>query len=113
MTLVELIEDTARIRELPPAQIPGLLVHLASVQSALTARFVAANAPAPEAAPADHPERLLSLPDVAELLHISKSSAYELARRGEIKTIRVGKKYVRMRRADLDAYVSVRAQNVA
>ena len=39
MTLVELIEDTARIRELPPAQIPGLLVHLASVQSALTPTF--------------------------------------------------------------------------
>lgn len=56
------------------------------------------------------PEQLLSLEEVAGLLKLPKSSAYELARRGDITTIRVGKKYLRVRRADFDAYVSARAQ---
>lgn len=84
-----------------PAVIIQLAARLAAAQC--TPTDVSAVMPKP-------PEQLLSLEDVAGLLKLPKSSAYELARRGDITTIRVGKKYLRVRRADFDAYVSARAQ---
>lgn len=85
--------------------IPAVIIQLA-------ARLAAAQPPRTDTAtmtpqPA---EQLLSLQEVADLLKLPKSSAYELARRGDIATIRVGKKYLRVRQADFDAYVSARAQ---
>jgi len=47
---------------------------------------------------------LLTAPDVAKALNVSKAQAYQLIRRKEIRSFSVGK-LVRVRRADLDAFI--------
>ncbi len=47
----------------------------------------------------------LSTQEVAELLHVSKSTIYELIRRGEINSYKVGRK-VRFTQDDVDAYIA-------
>ena len=51
------------------------------------------------------PNRSLSTQEVAELLHVSKSTIYELIRRGEINSYKVGRK-VRFTQDDVDAYIA-------
>ena len=47
----------------------------------------------------------LSTQDVAEILHVSKSTVYDLIRRGEIHSYKVGRK-VRFTQDDVDAYIA-------
>ncbi len=47
----------------------------------------------------------LSTQEVAEILHVSKSTIYELIRRSEINSYRVGRK-VRFTQDDVDAYIA-------
>jgi excisionase family DNA binding protein len=47
---------------------------------------------------------LLTAPDVAKALNVSKAQAYQLIRRKEIRSFSVGK-LVRVRREDLDAFI--------
>ena len=47
----------------------------------------------------------LSTREVAEILHVSKSTIYELIRRGEINSYRIGRK-VRFTQDDVDAYIA-------
>jgi excisionase family DNA binding protein len=49
-------------------------------------------------------DRLLTIPQVAARLGVPAGYAYELARRGEIPTVRFGK-YVRVRSADLQSWI--------
>lgn len=48
--------------------------------------------------------RLLKSEEVAEILHISRSMAYLLMKRGDIPTVRIGTA-VRVRPEDLDQYI--------
>ncbi len=52
-------------------------------------------------------ERLLKSDEVAELLHVSRSFAYQLMKRGDIVTVRIGKT-VRVRPNDLKDYIDKR-----
>lgn len=47
----------------------------------------------------------LSTQDVADILHVSKSTVYDLIRRGEIHSYKVGRK-VRFTQDDVDAYIA-------
>ena len=47
----------------------------------------------------------LSTQEVAEILHVSKSTVYDLIRRGEIHSYKVGRK-VRFTQDDVDAYIA-------
>ena len=47
----------------------------------------------------------LSTQDVAEILHVSKSTVYDLIRKGEIHSYKVGRK-VRFTQDDVDAYIA-------
>ena len=47
---------------------------------------------------------LLTAPEVARVLNISKAQAYQLIRRKELRSFSVGK-LVRVRREDLDAFI--------
>ena len=47
----------------------------------------------------------LSTQDVAEILHVSKSTIYELIRKGEIHSYKIGRK-VRFTQDDVDAYIA-------
>ncbi len=53
-------------------------------------------------------EQLLKNEEVARILHVSRSFAYLLMRRGEIPTVRIGTA-VRVRREDLEQYISEKA----
>ena len=47
----------------------------------------------------------LSTQEVAQILHVSKSTIYELIRRGEINSYKIGRK-VRFTQDDVDAYIA-------
>ena len=51
------------------------------------------------------PNKSLSTQEVAEILHVSKSTIYELIRRGEINSYKIGRK-VRFTQDDVDAYIA-------
>jgi excisionase family DNA binding protein len=53
-------------------------------------------------------ERLLTMPQVAERLNVPEAYARELGRLGELPTVRLGTKYVRVRASDLSAWIRER-----
>jgi excisionase family DNA binding protein len=56
------------------------------------------------------PQRdLLTLGQVADELGVSKRHVYDLRATGVLKTLRLSRKVVRVRRSDLDAYLQERA----
>jgi len=55
--------------------------------------------------------RLLKVQEVAEILGISKSYAFQLVSRGLIPSIRLGKKAVRVRPIDVENFISNNIQN--
>lgn len=50
-------------------------------------------------------DRLLSLPEVARYLGISRSGAYLLAKSGRLPSIRIARRVVRVRPVDLEEFV--------
>ena len=52
--------------------------------------------------------RLLKTEEVAEILQVSRSFAYQLMKRGEIPSVRIGNA-VRVRPEDLQRYISEKA----
>lgn len=51
------------------------------------------------------PEKLLKAEDIAELLSISRTAAYRLLRDGALPSVRFGGGTVRVRPADLAAFI--------
>jgi excisionase family DNA binding protein len=49
-------------------------------------------------------KRLLKASEVAEMLQLSRSKAYQLMQQGEIPTVRMGRT-VRVKRSDLEEYI--------
>lgn len=56
-------------------------------------------------------EPLLTVGEVASLMRVSNMTVYRLIKSGQLSAIRVGKNY-RIRRGDVDRYLSDRAVNV-
>ena len=50
-------------------------------------------------------DNALSALDVAKLLGVSKNTVYEMVRRGELKSYRVGRK-MRFTKEDVDSYIA-------
>ncbi|MBI4573258.1 MAG: helix-turn-helix domain-containing protein [candidate division NC10 bacterium] len=82
----------------------ALLAKLAGVQTALLGRLLAGGGNGAD--PGAAPEPLMKIPDVAKRLDVPMAFAYELARRGEIPTVRIGKKYVRVSSAALEKWMA-------
>lgn len=104
--LTALLQDPARVAEVPREAIPPLLAQCSALQSLLSARLASIPASgngSPEAPPDG--DRLLTIPEVAARLGVPKGYAYELARRGGLPTVRFGK-YVRVRLVDLQEWVT-------
>ena len=56
----------------------------------------------------DFGDSLLTVGEVAELMRVSNMTVYRLIKAGQLGAIRVGKNY-RIRRTDVDRYLSDRA----
>jgi excisionase family DNA binding protein len=52
--------------------------------------------------------RLLNPEDVAAILGVPHTFVYALARRGEIPTVRIGERYVRLRAGAIDRWIAAR-----
>ncbi|HXF73107.1 MAG TPA: helix-turn-helix domain-containing protein [Actinomycetota bacterium] len=50
-------------------------------------------------------DRLLSLPEVARYLGISRSGAYLLAKSGRLPSVQIARRIVRVRPEDLEAFI--------
>jgi excisionase family DNA binding protein len=103
--LDDIVDDPQSVWDLPRHRVEALLGRAMIVQQALLARLLSR--------PEDREQRggpradaLLTMHAVAEQLNVPLSFAYELARRGTIPTVRVGKKYVRVEPTALQAAVT-------
>ena len=97
-TLDALLADPAKADLVPPKRAQGLLIELASLQSILLQRALSG--------PFDNgkEELLLTIPEVAKRLKVSDYRAYELARQGTLKSVRLGK-LVRVKPSAIDDYL--------
>jgi excisionase family DNA binding protein len=55
--------------------------------------------------------RLLKLPEVAEILQVSRTQAYRLAKDGQLPCVRFGAQTVRVRVEDLQAFIESNRRN--
>ena len=99
-----LIALEAAVEQIPPSECPRWLGELERVKAILWQRLLAAEHADCSREAADTPGRLLTIPQVAEILSIPESRAYELARQGQLRTVHIGK-YIRVLEADLNQYV--------
>ena len=60
----------------------------------------------------DFGEPLLTVGEVATVMRVSNMTVYRLIKSGQLAAIRVGKNY-RIRRSDVERYLSDRAVNIA
>jgi excisionase family DNA binding protein len=60
---------------------------------------------------ADLGEPLLTVGEVASLMQVSNMTVYRLIKSGQLTAIRVGKNY-RMRRSDVERYLTERAVHI-
>jgi excisionase family DNA binding protein len=103
-TLDALVASPELVGHLSADVAAALLAKLAGVQTVLLGHLLAGSANGSD--PGTAPEGLLKIPDVAKRLDVPTAFAYELARRGEIPTVRVGKKYVRVPSAALEKWMA-------
>ena len=59
----------------------------------------------------DFGEPLLTVSEVAQVMRVSNMTVYRLIKSGQLSAIRVGKNY-RIRRGDIDRYLTERAVHV-
>jgi excisionase family DNA binding protein len=93
---------------LPPDQVPALLGELERLRASLWGRVRSLQlCDDAYSAPQGGDDRLLTIPEVAELLTMHVSSLYEMARRGELPSVRVGK-HVRVSATALRQWIAQR-----
>jgi excisionase family DNA binding protein len=98
-SLDAIVADPAKAATLAPEAAQALLIGLASIQPVLLQRALTASRNGHEE---DH---LLTIPQVARRLKMSDYRAYELARQGILKSVRLGKS-VRVKPSAVDEYVA-------
>ena len=94
-TMMELLASPEKAEEIPVEEIPGLLAPMSALRTSLTLRFMASQARGSQH-PGSDGVSLITIPEAAKRLAIAPAHAYELARRGELPTVQVGKKYKRV-----------------
>ena len=88
------------IAETPLAEIPALIGVLATLQAKAQMKLLTGHALVK-----CEPEELLTIPEVAQHLKVSTYRAYELARQGILKSVRLGKS-VRVKSSAMAEYVA-------
>lgn len=97
-TLDSLMADPGKAATLPPQAAQALLIGLASIHPLLIQRALMGPRNGQE-------DLLLTIPQVAERLKISDYRAYELARQGVLKSVRLGK-LVRVKSSAVAEYLA-------
>ena len=100
--LAPLLADLRRLAHLDAGDIPALLGALEEVRTSLWTQLLRPPAPAPRDATVD--DELLTVPEIAAEVKFTRGYVYESVRRGDLVAVRKGK-YVRVRRADLRAWL--------
>ena len=100
-----LMTNPGLANELSSSAAAELIVKLTALQTTLLSRILAGEAAAPEGQQGE--SRMLTIPQVAERLCVPTAYAYELARRGELPTVRLGKKYVRIPLASFERWLAM------
>jgi excisionase family DNA binding protein len=98
-TIDELLKNPAKVAAVTPETAQALLIGLASIQPLLIQRALMG------LSPGQAEDGLLTIPDVAARLKLSTYRAYELARQGVLKSVRLGKS-VRVKPEDVAAYIA-------
>ena len=104
-TYMELIEKLdLELSKIALAQCPGLLGELERLKAVLWARILKSDMPSEERSA--QIKDLLDIPEVAKVLNIPKSRAYELSRQQDgFPTVRIGK-YIRVHPSVLEQWVT-------
>jgi excisionase family DNA binding protein len=105
LSIDALMSDPGRLKEITPETALDCLVRLVGLQSLLLSRALSNGALAQPIRASE--DRLLTIPEVAERLAVPVPYAYELARKGELPTVRVGKKYVRVPLLSFEKWLAV------
>ena len=84
--------------------VPAILGRLERAKAALWTRLLTAASRRPDAQGARSQDELLTVPEVAKRLRFTRAYLYEAVRHGDLVAVRKGK-YVRIRQADLDAWL--------
>ena len=112
--LIALLRNPERVGEVPRERIADLLAQVGAVQTVLVAQLLTEPVRVhDDVRAAAVQEPLLTADDLSEILKVPKTRVYELIRRGEIHSVRMGKRHVRVTRAELNAYVDRRSVNFA
>lgn len=98
-SLDALVADPAKAAALPPETAQALLIVFASLYPLLLQRALTGSRDGHEE------DLLLTIPQVAKRLKVSNYRAYELARQGILKSVRLGKS-VRVKPSAIVEYVS-------
>jgi excisionase family DNA binding protein len=106
--LAQLFSDPKCVDGIEMEAIPEALGELERLKALLLVRLsVSANAQAVQAQVAPQPDdRLLTISELATILSVPRSYAYELCRRGDIPSVRFGGRYVRVALSSLRVWMT-------
>jgi predicted DNA-binding transcriptional regulator AlpA len=102
------LDAPERVAEIPPESVPGLLIHLAAVQTALSARLLSApNGQGKARATPAEPDRLLTADEAAPVMGVKPRWLYRHARQLPFAR-RLSRKALRFSEAGLRRYMAAR-----
>jgi excisionase family DNA binding protein len=90
----------AAVQSVPVGELPALLGQVERVKALAWSRMLTGPGGGQGA------DELLTVPEVAQRLKVSKDRAYELVRQGQIKKTPIGTKSVRVKPSDLVAFLA-------
>ena len=108
--LVHLLEDPARVAELPAEKIPAVLGELEQLKAIVWARMMGGSGPA-EAAAEARPPKELSPRELGVRLGLRPRSVHELLRTNQLPGYKVGRLW-RVDEADFQAWVESQKRGV-
>jgi excisionase family DNA binding protein len=92
-----IVADLERLAsQVSPEKVPALLSELERIKAILWIRLHNGDAESGDQS-AGEEDRLLTAEQAAEYLQVPKAYVYELARRRELPSVRLGERYVRFR----------------
>ncbi len=95
------VELSRFVADTPRASLPVLIGALAHAQAVALARLLTP----PAGRPDDDADTLLTMPEVARRLGVTEYQAREMGRRGELPTVTVGERLVRVRGGALSEWI--------